>query len=131
MREEIRIESLGPAISHYTDAVRFGDLVFISGVVAFDADGAVVGKGDAVAQTEKIFENMGRILERVGCGFADVLSVTVFVTDIADRPRINPVRERVFGAARPASTLVEVSRLVHPDLRVEINAVAGIPSSGV
>ena len=121
MREEIRIETLGPAISHYTDAVRFGDLLFISGVVAFDGDGNVVGKGDVVAQANKIFEN------HVGCGFDDVLSVTVFLTDIDDRPKINPVRERVFGDARPASTLVEISKLVDPDLMVEINAVAGIP----
>ncbi len=128
MREEIRIESLGPAISHYTDAVRFGDLVFISGVVAFDGDGNVVGKGDAAAQTRKIFDNMKQILDHAGCGFADVLTVTVFLTDIDDRPRINPVREQVFGDARPASTLVEVSKLVDPDLMVEINAVAGIPA---
>jgi len=53
MREEIQIETLGSAISHYTDAVRFGDLLFISGMVAWDQDGNVVGKGDVVAQTEK------------------------------------------------------------------------------
>ena len=59
MREEIQIETLGPAISHYTDAVRFGDLLLISGVVAWDQEGNVVGKGDVVAQTEKIFNCMG------------------------------------------------------------------------
>ena len=128
MREEIRIETLGPAISHYTDAVRFGDLLFISGVVAWDQEGNVVGKGDVVAQTEKIFDSMGQILAAAGCGFADVLTVTVFLTDIEDRARINPVRARVFGDARPASTLVEVSKLVYPELMIEINAVAGIPA---
>ncbi len=127
MREEIRIEALGPAISHYTDAVRFGDLLFISGVVAWDQEGNVVGKGDVVAQTEKIFDSMGQILARAGCGFADVLTVTVFLMDIEDRVKINPVRERVFGDTRPASTLIEVSKLVYPDLMIEINAVAGMP----
>ncbi len=127
MREEIRIHSLGPAISHYTDAVRFGDLLFVSGVVAWDQEGNVVGKGDVVAQSEKIFDSMKQILAQAGCGFADVLTVTVFLTDIEDRTKINPVRERVFGDARPASTLVEVSKLVYPDLLIEINAVAGIP----
>ncbi len=129
MREEIRIESLGPAISHYTDAVRFGDLLFISGVVAFDGDGNVVGKGDAAAQTRKIFDNMKQILDHAGCGFADVLTVTVFLMDIEDRAKINPVHERVFGDTRPASTLIEVSKLVYPDLMIEINAVAGIPEN--
>ncbi len=129
MREEIRIESLGPLISHYTDAVRFGDLLFISGIVAFDGDGNVVGKGDVVAQARQVFDNMRRILAEVGCGFEDVLTVTVFMTDIDDRPKINPVREEVFGDARPASTLIEISKLVYPDLMVEVNAVAGIPGS--
>ena len=127
MREEIQIETLGPAISHYTDAVRFGDLLFISGVVAWDQDGNVVGKGDVVAQTEEIFNSMGKILAQGGCSFTDVLTVTVFLKNIADREKINPVRERVFGDTRPASTLVEVSKLVNPDLMIEINAIAGIP----
>ena len=128
MRQEIRIEGLGPPISHYTDAVRFGDLMFISGVVSTDGDGNVVGKGDVVAQARQVFANMARILDGAGCGFADVLRVTVYLTDIDDRPKINPVRQEVFGETRPASTLVEISKLVHPDLMVEIEAVVGIPA---
>ena len=79
-----------------------------------------------IAQTEKIFDSLGQILAAAGCGFADMLTVTIFLRDIEDRAKINPVRERVFGATRPASTLVEVSKLVYPDLLIEINAVAGI-----
>lgn len=127
MREEIRLDELGPPISHYTDAVRFGNLLYISGVVSWDADGNVVGKGDAAAQTRKIFEIMGKILEAAGCGFADVLKVTVFMRNMEDRPKINPVRQEVFGDSRPASTLVEIAKLVDPDLLLEIEAVAGIP----
>lgn len=129
MRQEIRIEGLGPPVSHYTDAVRFGDLLFISGVVSVDGDGNVVGKGDAVAQTRRIFANMKKILDEVGAGFGDVLKVTLYLRNIEDRPKINPVREEVFGQARPASTLVEIAKLIHPDLLVEIEAVVGIPKS--
>lgn len=126
-RQEITVEGLGPAISHYTDAVRFGDLLFISGIVSWDAEGKVVGKGDPVAQTRHIFAIMKRIMDEVGAGFGDVLKVTVFLRNMEDRPKINPVRQEVFGEARPASTLVEIAKLVDPDLLVEIEAVVGIP----
>jgi 2-iminobutanoate/2-iminopropanoate deaminase len=115
-------------VSHYADAVRFGDLVYLSGIVAMDERGNVVGEGDPVAQAEKIFENMRLVLDAVGATPADVLKVTVFMRDVADRPRINPVRQRFFGRHRPASTLVEVSRLIHDDLLLEIEAVAALPS---
>ena len=127
VRQEFTVAGLAPPISHYCDAVRFGDLLFISGLVGVDADGKVVGEGDAARQTRQIFENMRRVLEAAGAGFGDVLKVTVFLTNIEDRARINPVRQEFFGAARPASTLVEVSRLVRPDLLVEIEAVVGLP----
>jgi reactive intermediate/imine deaminase len=129
-REEFSMPGLAPPVSHYCDAVRFGDLLFVSGMVGVDADGKVVGDGDAARQTRQIFENMKKVLDAAGASFADVLKVTVFMTNIDDRPRINPVRQEFFGAARPASTLVEVSRLVRPDLLVEIEAVVGLPSRG-
>ena len=127
-RQEFAIPGLSPPISHYCDAVRFGDLLFISGLVGVDAQGKVVGEGDAARQTRQIFENMRKVLAAAGADFRDVLKVTVFMTNIEDRPRINPVRQEFFGAARPASTLVEVRRLVRPDLLVEIEAVVGIPT---
>ena len=127
-RKEIRLEDLGAPVSHYTDAVRFGDLLFISGIVATDGDGNVVGKADAAAQAAKIFENMGKILAAEGCGFGDVLKVTVFLRNMEHRAVINPVRQEVFGDTRPASTLVEIAKLVDPDMLIEIEAVAGIPS---
>ncbi len=126
MRKEIRIEGLGPPVSHYTDAVRFGNLLFISGMVSADGDGNVVAVGDVAGQTRKIFENMGKILESEGCGFGDILKVTLYMRNMEDRPKINPVRQQVFGDARPASTLVEINKLVHPDMLIEIDAVAGI-----
>ena len=125
-REELSVAGLSPPISHYCDAVRFGDLLFVSGLVGVDGTGKVVGEGDAARQTRQIFENLQKILAAAGAGFADVLKVTVFLTNIADRARINPVRQEFFGATRPASTLVEVRRLVRPDLLVEIEAVVGL-----
>jgi enamine deaminase RidA (YjgF/YER057c/UK114 family) len=107
--------------------VRFGNLLFISGIVALDANQKVIGGDDAAAQTEAIFQIMTKVLKAAGAGFADVLKVTVLLTDIDDRGKINPVRQKYFGSARPASTLFEVSKLAVPGLKVEIEAVVGLP----
>lgn len=125
LREEIRLAHFPPPLSHYTDAVRFGDLLFISGIPPLDADGKLVGKDDPVAQTECILKGMRDVLERAGMGFGDVLKVTVYLADINHRAVINPVRIKYFGEARPASTLVEVSALAVPGMLVEIEAIAG------
>jgi reactive intermediate/imine deaminase len=126
MREEFRIEGMNEPVSHYTDAVRFGDLLFISGLAPLDAAGKIVGGDDAAAQTRQIFLNMKKILAAAGADFSDVLRVTVYLIDIADRPRINPVRQEFFGRTRPASTLIEVSAFVVPGMKVEIEAIAGL-----
>ena len=122
-RTEIRVAGLPEPISHYTDAVRAGDLLFVSGCVAVDGEGRLVD-GDVVAQTRQVLANLGAVLARRGRGFADVVKVTVFLTDVDDRQAVNTVRQEVFGDARPASTLVEVSRLAIPGALVEIEAVA-------
>ena len=126
-RQEYRVEGLPEPFSHYTDAVRAGDLLFISGCVAIDADGKLVGEGDVVAQARQVFANVGLCLGAAGASFADVVKVTTFLTDIEDRAKINPVRQEVFGHARPASTLVEVSALVLPEFLIEVEAVAVLP----
>ena len=126
-RREYRVEGLSEPISHYTDAVRAGDLLFISGLVGVDGRGALVGGDDVAAQALQVFENMRAVLDEVGCRFEDVVKVTVYLTDVDDRPKINPVRQVVFGDARPSSTLVEVSRLAVPGAKIEIDAVALIP----
>lgn len=128
-RKEIRLPDLCEPISHYTDAVRFGNLLFISGMVGVDAQGRVIGRGDVVAQARATFANMQRILEAEGASFADVLKVTVYLRNVEDRARINPVRAEFFGDARPASTLVEVSKLVAPELLIEVEAVVGLPQT--
>jgi 2-iminobutanoate/2-iminopropanoate deaminase len=123
-REEIRVPGQAEPISHYTDAVRVGDLVFVSGCVPVDSEGRLVGGDDAVAQARQALTNVGAVLAAAGSTFADVAKVTVYLTDIEDRAKINPVREEFFGDARPASTLVEVSRLAVPGAKIEIEAVA-------
>jgi reactive intermediate/imine deaminase len=126
-RQEIRAPGQSEPISHYTDAVRAGELLFVSGCVPVDGEGRLVGGDDVVAQARQVFANVGSILEAGGATFADVVKVTVYVTDIADRTRINPVRQEVFGETRPASTLVEVSALAIPGAKLEVEAVALVP----
>lgn len=125
MRQEFRVAGLPAPLSHYTDAVRFGDLLFVSGLTAHDADGRLV-EGDAAMQTRRILENLRLVLSAAGASIANVLKITVYLTDIRDRTLINPVRQEFFGDSRPASTLVEVSALALPGMRVEIEAVVGL-----
>ena len=122
-RRELMVDGLAEPISHYADAVVAGDTLYISGIVPVDAAGEVVGD-DVVAQAEQVFRIMDRVLGAAGVAAADVVKVTLYLLDIDDRPLINPVRQRFFGAARPASTLVEVSRLAVPGARLEIEAIA-------
>jgi reactive intermediate/imine deaminase len=126
-RREYRVPGQAEPISHFTDAVRAGDLLFVSGVVPVDRDRELVGGDDVVAQARAVFANMEQVLAAAGCTFADVVKVTVYLTDIDDRSRVNPVRQQVFGETRPASTLVEVSALVIPGARIEVDAVALVP----
>jgi 2-iminobutanoate/2-iminopropanoate deaminase len=126
--ERIRLAAeLPEPISHYTDAVRAGDTIWVSGLLAVDRAGGLVGGADVVAQVEQVFRNLAVVLEHAGAGFADIVKVVVYLTDIEHRGPINEVRRRYFGAARPASTLLEVSRLAHPDALVEIDAVVYAP----
>ncbi len=127
-RREIRVDGLAEPISHYTDAVVAGGLLFVSGLIAVDGHGTLVGGDDVAAQTRQVFANLRAVLSEAGCRFEDVVKVTVYLTDVDDRPKINPVRQEVFGDARPASTLVEVSRLAVPGAKVEVEAVALIPT---
>jgi 2-iminobutanoate/2-iminopropanoate deaminase len=125
-REEIRVAGLPEPISHYTDAVRVGDLLFVSGVVPIDAGGRLVGEGDVVEQARQVFRTMGQVLAAAGASIQDVAKVTVFLTDVNDRAAINPVRQEVFGDIRPASTLVEISRLAIPGAKIEVECVAAL-----
>jgi 2-iminobutanoate/2-iminopropanoate deaminase len=129
--ERVRIpEQLPEPISHYTDGVIAGGWIWVSGMLAVDATGALVGGDDVVAQAERVHENVEAVLKRGGAGFEDVVKVTVYLRRIGDRAAVNTVRRRFFGESRPASTLVEVSAFVIPDALVEMDAVARQPQAG-
>lgn len=124
-REELKVEGLNEPISHYTDAVRFGNLLFVSGVAPLDEAGKLV-PGDVVAQANRVFVNLSKVLRAAHADFGDVLKVTVFLTDVGDRARVNPVRQQFFGQARPASTLIGVSALAVEGMKIEVEAVVGL-----
>lgn len=124
-RQEIRVAGLSEPISHYTDAVRFGDVLFVSGIAPLNGAGRVASE-DVVGQAHQVFENMQKVLEAAGAKFADVLKVTVFLTDVGDRTKINPVRQKFFGSSRPASTLIGVKELAIPGMKIEMEAVVGL-----
>jgi 2-iminobutanoate/2-iminopropanoate deaminase len=121
------VRGMSEPVSHFTHVVRAGRIVFVSGCVATDGDGRLVGGSDIVAQTRQVHENIKRCLTAAGATFADICKVTVFLRNIGDREKVNTVRKEYFGAARPASTLVEISRLVRDEYLIEIEATAVIP----
>ena len=118
-----------PLKPHYSNAVRVtaGPLLFIAGQVALDAEGRIVGKDDLRAQAVQVLENIRVILRAHAADMADVVSVTVYVTDIRAFNEIADIRLRYFPKDGPASAIVEVSRLALPELLVEISAVASVP----
>jgi enamine deaminase RidA (YjgF/YER057c/UK114 family) len=104
-----------------------GKVLHISGYVSQDADGNLVGVGDMKAQTHQVLKNIETVLASVGGNMADIARVTVYITDISGLSDIHEVRAEYFQRPYPASTLVEVSRLVRPEYLIEIDAVAVIP----
>jgi enamine deaminase RidA (YjgF/YER057c/UK114 family) len=114
--------------SGYSYAVKkSGTPVFISGQVALDAEGKLVGEGDAAVQTEQVFTNLRTVVEACGGTMDDIVKITVFVTDPAYRPAVAAARQKHFKEGQyPASTYLVVSALAVPPLLVEIEAVAMI-----
>ena len=109
-------------VSHYCHATRAGDRIWLSGTVGVAADGTI--PSDVVGQFRVALDNLDTVLRAAGGGPQDIVKVTVFLTNVGDRAAINPLRQAYFGDHRPASTLVEVSALVLPELKVEIEAEA-------
>lgn len=128
VREEIRIDSLITPLSHYTDVVKIGDLVFLSGAGPVDGDGNLVGGDDIVEQTRQVLRNMEAMLEASGATFADIAKVTCYVTDISELKAIDTARREFFGEAKPTSTLIGVRELGVPGMRIEIEAIAVVGS---
>ena len=123
--ERLLLDGQPEPVSHYCHVTKAANLIWVSGSVGAAADGSV--PESVVDQFEIAIANMDACLKAVGAGAEHVVKVTVYLTDVADRRKINPIRQRYFGAHRPASTLVEVSALVLPTLKVEIEAQAVLP----
>ncbi len=122
MIERHLLPSQPKPVSHYCHVVRADRHVWVSGAVGIKPDGTI--PHDTVEQFRVALASVDACLRHAGAGAAQVVKVTIFMTDIAERPLINPIRVEYFGEHRPASTLVEVSALVDPRLKVEIEAIA-------
>jgi enamine deaminase RidA (YjgF/YER057c/UK114 family) len=125
-----RIASGAPwePIVGYSRAVRAGDWIAVSGTTSFDEAGKIVGRGQMYVQARQAIANIAAALDRTGAGFGDVIRTRIFVTDLERFGEVARAHRESFGAAPPAATAVEVRRLVHPDMMIEIEVDAFAPT---
>ena len=112
--------------SHIVEVTGPAKTIYISGQIAFDKDGNVVGAGDMKAQAEQVFRSLQLALEAAGAKFSDVVKMNSYITDMSKAQAVRDVRARFFKDATPASTFVEVKGLIRPELMLEIEVIAVI-----
>jgi reactive intermediate/imine deaminase len=122
--EQIRLDPDPYEPFRLSQGFRVGELLLVSGQAAIDEHGEIVGAGDFDAQAEQTFRNLERVLAAGGSSLADVVKVTIFLTDMANFPKIVELRGTWFTSPYPADTIVEVSSLALPELEIEIEAIA-------
>jgi enamine deaminase RidA (YjgF/YER057c/UK114 family) len=115
-------------VANYKMATRQegGQLLYISGQVARDTDGNVVGTGDMRTQARQVFQNLRQVLQAAGGDLNDLMKITTYITKIEDFPALAEVRSEVFQGELPASTLIVVKSLFHPDFLIEVEGMAAI-----
>ncbi len=122
-KKAVHTDAAPAAIGPYSQAVRSGDLVFCSGQIALDPASGQMVEGGVEAQTRRVLDNLGHVLEAAGAGWNDVVKTTIFLKDLEDFQRVNVIYAERFGTVPPARATVEVSRLPK-DALVEIDAIA-------
>ena len=115
-------------VANYKMATRMegGRLLYISGQVAWDASGSIVGKGDVRTQARQTFENLRGVLQAAGGDLSSLMKITTYITKIEDFPAIAEARGSMFSGELPASTLIVVKSLFHPDFLIEVEGVAAV-----